>query len=440
MRTLRLNPTPNSPSIFHKIHALPVSLVAALCGWLAVLIYAASNPIVSMLVDIGEANLVGNGRNAITYGNLLILGSIISLLPISLLNRRDLTKRNVRQLSRRQWLILAVSALLSSALTPGLVFFALENTTVTNMVLIGRIEPPLFLLATWIFLRERLNVWAFGAGILALFGAVLMLYLNGSGNRFSFGIGEIATVGATISYICSSLVARLGLKDIPVGIFMVVRTILGTGIYFALTTCLFGIEIYRDIFSSVLLKWVWIYAIIVIVIGQLLLSFALKHARSGDLSMATSFSPVAALIMAMLLLGEDPGAGLLPGGAIILLSIAIGQCGEKIAGVFSREVHAYFNPTLDLTRFPVGNDDVYFWVWVRAMNAAKTPVVSQRRKGRSAKLAMSKENQLSVFSKHVRSFKTRNFTAILSYRLQRISHFISELSISLRATRFSFRS
>jgi hypothetical protein len=37
---------------------------------------------------------------------------------------------------------------------------------------------------------------------------------------------------------------------------------------------------------------------------------------------------VAGILIAMVLLGEDPGPGLLPGGAIILLAIGIGQYGR----------------------------------------------------------------------------------------------------------------
>ncbi|HAW48193.1 MAG TPA: EamA family transporter, partial [Roseovarius sp.] len=62
--------------------------------------------------------------------------------------------------------------------------------------------------------------------------------------------------------------------------------------------------------------------------GQFAWALGLKYARSGDVSLATSFSPLAAILIAMVLLGEDPGPGLLPGGAIILLAIGLGQFGR----------------------------------------------------------------------------------------------------------------
>ena len=77
-----------------------------------------------------------------------------------------------------------------------------------------------------------------------------------------------------------------------------------------------------------MLKWVWVYAVIVIIVGQFAWNIGLKHARSGDVSLATSFSPLAAILIAMVLLGEDPGPGLIPGGAIILAAIGVGQIGR----------------------------------------------------------------------------------------------------------------
>ncbi|MFD1160019.1 DMT family transporter [Roseovarius aestuarii] len=308
---------------------LPLVTIGAIFAWLAVIVYASSNSIVTLLVDIGKANPVASGRNAITYCNLLFLGSLISVVPMVMLFHKDWTRKKLARLSRHDWAILTVSAFLSSAVTPGLFFYALEHTTVTNVILIGRIEPPLFLLATWAFLNEDLNPWAMWAGLVALVGAVVMIGMRGNGALFTFGAGELATIAATLSFIASTIVTRVGLKGVPLGIFSVYRTVLGTALYFLLAMYLFGPGHFQDLFAPVVLKWIWIYAIVVIVIGQFSWNLGLKYARSGDVSLATSFSPLAAIIIAMYLLGEDPGPGLVPGGLIILAGIAIGQIGRR---------------------------------------------------------------------------------------------------------------
>ena len=305
----------------------PKLLLGAVLVWVAVLVYASSNSIVSLLAEIGRQNPV-DGRNAVSLCNLLFLGSLISLVPMVFMFWRDWTLENLRKLSLKDWGVLTVSAALSSAVTPALFFIALENTTVTNVVLIGRIEPPLFLLATYFFLKEQLDPWAFVAGLVALIGAVVMVLMNSGEAAFSFGKGEIAAAVATVSFIASTLVSRVGLQGIPLGIFSIYRTVLGTIIYYFLAIYLYGPEHFQDLFSKVVLQWVWVYAIIVIIIGQFAWSIGLKNARSGDVSLATSFSPLAALVIAMILLGEDPGPGLIPGGLVILFAIGIGQYGR----------------------------------------------------------------------------------------------------------------
>ena len=317
-------------NIQNQINKITAAQIGMGFAWLGVMIYAASNSVATLLVDIGAANPVADGRNAITFTNLLFLGSLISLIPMTLLFRRDWNRANLRRLSRDDWALLTVSAFLSSALTPGLFFYALEHSSVTSVVLISRIEPPLFLLAAGIFLKERVDPRAFGAGLIALFGAMLMISLRGSSAHCNFDLGEIAAFAATLSYIASAIVARRALRSIPMGIFSIFRSGVGTVIYFLLISALQGPQQFQDIFSTVLLQWIWVYAIPVIVIGQLAWFFALKYARSGDMALASSFSPIAGIFFAMLLLGENPGPGLLPGSALILLAIGIGQMKEPV--------------------------------------------------------------------------------------------------------------
>ncbi|MEI4232966.1 DMT family transporter [Roseovarius sp. D22-M7] len=311
-----------------RFAALSTAHIGVICAWTAVIIYASSNSIVSLLVSIGEAAPVESGRNAITYVNLLLLGSLLSIVPMGVMFRRDLTRANVRGLTLRHWGLLTLSALLSSAVTPGLFFYALANTSVTNIVLITRIEPPLFLLAAWIFLGEYFTRRALAAGLVALSGAIVMIGLRDGGGLGALGTGEWAAVAATLAYIASTLVTRTSLRDIPIGIFSVGRTIMGAAMYFGLVCMIVGPEAFRDIFSPVLWTWIWLYAGIVIVLAQVTWNMALKYARSDMLSLATSFSPLAAILIAMALLGETAGPGFLPGGALIVLAIFISRKSE----------------------------------------------------------------------------------------------------------------
>ena len=307
------------------------AMVGMCFAWLGVLIYAASNSIATLLVEIGAADPLSDGHSAITFTNLLFLGSLISLIPMVVLFRRDLTRANLRRLSRGEWKLLIASAFFSSALTPGLFFYALEHSNVTNVMLVSRIEPPLFVVAAAFFLKERIDTRTFKAGLIALCGAMLMIGLRDSSNQHILGIGEVAAVVATLSYIVSAILARRALRSIPMGIFSVCRTTMGTVIYVVMILALRGPQEFRGILSPVLWQWIWVYAVIALVIGQLVWFVALKYARSSDISLATSFSPLAGIVFAMLLLGEDPGQGLLPGGAMILLAVCVGKMNTPVS-------------------------------------------------------------------------------------------------------------
>lgn len=294
-------------------------------AWAGVLIYAAANSLATLLVDIGAASPTANGRNAITFINLFFLGSLISLIPLVALFRGDWSQANLRRVSRGDWAFLNLSAILSCAVTPGLFIFALAQSSVTNIALISRIEPPIFLLAAALLFKERLDPRVLFSGAIALAGAVWILTLRQPGTLGGIGLGDGAAALATLSYVASALVARRVLRTVPMGIFTIYRTAAGTVFYFLLISALLGPQAFQDVLSPVLLTWIWLYAVPVVVLGQLAWTFALKYARSGDMALASSFSPLAAILFAMLLLGEEPGPGLLPGGALILLAICVGR-------------------------------------------------------------------------------------------------------------------
>ena len=79
---------------------------------------------------------------------------------------------------------------------------------ITLLVLISRIEPPLFLLAAWLLLNDRFSSRAMTAGVVALAGAILMIGMGNGGGLSALGIGEWAAIAATFSYIASTIVAR----------------------------------------------------------------------------------------------------------------------------------------------------------------------------------------------------------------------------------------
>ncbi len=307
----------------------PIPLFAgALLCWAAVILYAASNSVVSLLVDIGARHPV-DGENVVTFANLLVLGSLVSLVPMGLMFWRDWRRETLRQINARSWAFLTLSAVLSSAITPGLFFFALENTSVTNVVIVSRLDPVLFLFAAALFLKERLDFWALLSALIMLAGAFVILVMKSPDGSIYIASGEVAAIAATVSFTLSTIVARTCLKEIPLGIFVIFRLIVGTTTYCVYMQTFTSDHSFNDMFQPVLLKWVWVYAILILILGQITWNMGLKYASSKTIALATSFSPVFAILIAMALLNEDPGPGFLYGIVFMIIGVTVAQYGQR---------------------------------------------------------------------------------------------------------------
>lgn len=302
--------------------------------WLAILIFAASSSVTRKLIDIGEQNLV-NGHNPISLCNVLFVGNLCALLVMLPIFYPQWNRRNLERLTRKDWISLVATAILASAIAPGLFFAALDNTTVTNVVLIGRLEPPLTLaLSVWL-LGARVNAWTVLGSLLSFAGVGLTAFLASSGpgmmmmgSQMFIGRGEVMVAIAAAILAVSTIVSKSRLQQIPLGIFSLFRTALGTVVFFVLALQIYGAEHFAQAFSPFLWQWMLVYGGVIVVAGQLCWFAGLRNSTSAEVSLASSFNPVAAIAMAFLLLGEVPSLPQIFGGSIILLGVALSLIGN----------------------------------------------------------------------------------------------------------------
>ena len=109
------------------IHGTSMARHGWLLVWGAVVIFAASSAVARLLHDIGLANPM-DGRNPISFCNVLFVGNLCAALTLLAFYRRSWTMQALRGLSRGDWISLAIVAPLSSALAPALIF--LGNLTI----------------------------------------------------------------------------------------------------------------------------------------------------------------------------------------------------------------------------------------------------------------------------------------------------------------------
>ncbi len=224
-----------------------------------------------------------------------------------------------------------------------LIFTALGQTNITNIVLIGRIEPILTLLLSFLLLGSKINVWTMAGSIVSVAGVAVTVFLGTSGQmmnigQFQLGLGEICVAIAAIITSISTVISKQQLQSIPLGIFTIYRNILGTIIFFLLATFLYGIHHFVDVFSPFLWQWMLIYATIIVVVGQLCWLTGLMKATPTQLNLASLLNPILAIVMAYLILGEILTLAQYLGGSLLLIGVILSFIGNLYQSKINREL------------------------------------------------------------------------------------------------------
>jgi drug/metabolite transporter (DMT)-like permease len=301
--------------------------------WCAILIFGAANSVTRKLTEIGAERYV-DGHNPVSFCNVLFVGNLCALLVLLIVYGRQCRLSRLRQISQNQWLYLTIASVISGALAPGLIFQALAITDVNNVVLIGRLEPPLTLAFSIWLLREQVNFWEIIAAIVSFLGVFLTILLPSHVQNmvemkdfFSFGTGEILTAIASVVLAASTIIGKARLSKVPLGIYSIYRTALGTVIFFFTALLLYGANHFMDVYSPFLWKWMLIYGPVIVVVGQSCWIAGLRATSVSQASLIGSFTPVAAVVAAYLILGEAPTLAQYIGGAVIFIGIILSQFG-----------------------------------------------------------------------------------------------------------------
>lgn len=299
----------------------------------AIAIFGAASAVTRKLTELGGENLI-DGRNPISFCNVLFVGNLCALLLLGMIYRRQWRLELLKKLSWKNWLALVLTAVLGAAIAPALTFTALSLTAVNNVILIGQIDTPLVLALSVLLLRDRVNSWTIAGAVVSLVGVSLTVLLQPTGEGavpmaggLEIGLGELLVVIAAVSKAAANLISKVSLKEIPLGIFSTFRTLVGTIVFFAATLVVYEPQHFMDVGSSFLWRWMLIYAAVIVVGGQLFWFSGLKRSTASEVAFATAFNPIVGVLAAFFLLGEAPTLAQYIGGGVILCGIALNQAG-----------------------------------------------------------------------------------------------------------------
>lgn len=300
--------------------------------WVAVVLFAASNSIVQKLTNVGAHHLI-DGRNPISACNVLFVSNLCALMVLIPFFGRQFSQHALQTIPYQDWMILIFVSVLSGALAPGLIFTALSQTMVSNVILVSRIEPALILaLSVWL-LHSRLKRWEVIGTLVSLVGVAFTIALQPtpanalSTGMIAMGKGELLTILGVSAAAISTVISKAKLENIPLGVYTIVRLVVGTIVFFVLAIVLYGMQHFRDVTAPILWQWMLLYGVVIVAIGQLCWFRGLRLSTTSEAALANSFNPVAGIAAAYLILGEQPLFAHYVGGSIVLLGLLLNQIG-----------------------------------------------------------------------------------------------------------------
>ncbi len=323
------------PSFPQQLTNLTSRIPGHIYLWLAIPIFGSASAVTRKITEIGAQHFVG-GHNPISYCNVLFVGNLCALLVLVPLNRDQLNRQTLSQISPQEWLGLLLVATLATALGPSFIFEALSLTSVTTVLLIGRLEPPLTLFLSIWLLREKVNRWEVIGSSVAFVGVVLTVILQpakaqmmpASGSHP--GSGELVATLAAVFLSIATIATKKWLARVPLGVYNTGRTGLGTIVFFCLALWMYGPNHFMGVLSPFLWQWMLLYGTIIVVVGQSLWNAGLRHSSIATVSIVGAFTPVVGILAAYFILDEVPTRAQYIGGIIILIGLVLGQVGIKI--------------------------------------------------------------------------------------------------------------
>lgn len=299
--------------------------------WSAIIILASAGAVTRKLTEIGSDRFA-EGQNPVSFCNVLFVGNLCAVIILSIIYFKQLKPSQFTQFTGGQWGSIVAVALLAGALGPGAKFEAIAQTNVTNVILIGRLEPLIILTLAVLLLGERTTKLEVAGAVISTVGIVLIFVLELVFGQMGmsdsgWGSGEILAAVGTAALAMSHVISKAKLHRIPVGFFTVVRTALGSVVFYIAALQLYGPGHFSDLTSPFLWKWMLVYGAVIVAIGQTFWFMGLKQNSGSNISIASAVNPVIGIVAAFLILGEVPTMAQFIGGAVVLAGIVVEQFG-----------------------------------------------------------------------------------------------------------------
>lgn len=260
------------------------------------------------------------GPTATAFHRVLLAAPLLMMFLAYSDQRTNPTKPQPRRIGRREfWLLIAAGAAFAADL--GFWHWSIQLTSVANSTLLANLTPIFVTLAAWLIFRERITGLFLIGLALALGGVTVMV-------RTSFAIdsahvwGDVLGIITAVFYATYLLTVKLLRESLSTLRIMTWSTII-TSVCLLPVAIISGNELIAVTWAgwAVLMGIAWFSHIG----GQGLIAYALAYLPAAFSSVALLVQPMAAALLAWIILDEALGTLQALGGAVVILGIVLAR-------------------------------------------------------------------------------------------------------------------
>ncbi len=201
---------------------------------LSIILFALGSPITKWLVVHGGMTGIIQA-NAISFCNVLFVGNFCAAwVALAIYGpKRILYETRTSVVAAPVWLAADV---LLAVLIPILVFTALQTTTITNLVLLGRVEAPAYAILSLLIFKASVSRRQWLGYLIIVVGVVVVVLIQG---EFRISRGDLLVVVASLLYSLGSITRKRLLEWGTVSAFVFVRNVTSAIVFFVIAISLY---------------------------------------------------------------------------------------------------------------------------------------------------------------------------------------------------------
>ena len=293
---------PASPTPGPGLGAEPKLTGAFVSLILGTILFALGAPVLKLLMN-SSSELGLKNPTSLSFCNVLFVGNLCAGIVTLMAAGPPKIFAELRGLSGRVRGYLFIAAL-ASTIHPALLYTALEQTTVINIVLLSRFNGIVYVAVAYIALRTMVERSEFIGYAVMAGGVLILLFVNNQG--FSIQWGDAYVLLATVFFALTEVVSKKVLPHCSIAAYIFVRNTISAALFFGVAIWLFGAEHFAEAFAGDLWILMLVYAGVAIVAAQLFWLRAVKVLPVQAIVNTQLLNPLFSLLFAFLLLGEFP--------------------------------------------------------------------------------------------------------------------------------------